>query len=97
VHKQWAQAYIQKIKPILDVVQERDIKSMDKVPLLGGQFFNKWCRWAADNAKSASAGLQGIVSALRTEWFDDRATEGPDWEEIERLLKGKIPEGHLLL
>jgi hypothetical protein len=65
VHEQWAKVYVQKIKPILDAVQEKDNESMDKALLLAGQFFNKWCRWAADNAKSASAGLQGIVSALR--------------------------------
>ena len=97
VHKQWAQVYIQNIKPTLDAVPEKDNESMDSALLLAGQFFNKWFLWAVASDRSASAGLQGIVSALRTEWFEDRATEGPDWEDIEKLLKGKIPKGHLLL
>ena len=79
--------YVQKIKPILDAVQEKNNESMDKALLLAGKIFNKWFLWAVDNDKSASVGLQGIASALRTEWFDDRATEGPDWEHIVKSPK----------
>ena len=96
----WAVLYQEKVRG--------DGESRPKDLEAQGDFTNEWYCFELgirSNAKShstlhftskdCSKALQRMVSALRTLWFKDRASEGPTMQDIEDFFREKLPTGHM--
>lgn len=69
--------------------------SHKKSLLFVARFCNLWLKKSALEEKNPRRGFEKMVSNFRKVFFKDRANEGPDWEEVLKLVQGSISEGHL--
>ena len=83
-----------------------DSTTIDKVHELRtlGEYLNKWfleeCYKVGDKVAPSKAqcrtALTTIVSSLREQWFGGRASEGPQWEDIEQVFGKTLSTHHLM-
>jgi hypothetical protein len=81
--EQMAKLYVKWISPQLEAVKKHDSEGRTASLKIAGGFFNFWLNRNLQVGVAAADSVKTIVAALRAQWFEGTAREGPSWESIE--------------